>query len=393
MHERRQEMKNAPTSGTELHPKSFVSNFWGALQTAGATIFQCKVSDFSEDMQRLWQQISEDAQSQAEMQKIDENTILYQIDNRFLNPEKELPPINTWGKIGDRPALTRTGIILINAKPKQGKSFSVYALLSVLICGVKFDSLQPLSVPSRCIVFDTEMAEIDLQTRIKPLYQMIGEENRAKFQVCSLLSTQKSERLNVIMDIVGKYNPPIIAIDQVADLLNDFNNSVEAVDLFERLKVLMAERTVFLIIHQNKAKDDTNSKGHAGTLAEQNCSEYYTIKRQDGIFELTLKTARFASSDDATPFRFSLSDKGEIISCDDIAHENEKRRREGFCQNFKHLFGEDKELSYSNLVQRIIDVEGLLERAAKTKIKTALDAGSLFNKRRGKNTFYRLTPF
>lgn len=222
---------------------------------------------------------------------------------------------------------------------------------------------------------------------------MIGKENLAKFQVCSLLSTPKPERLNVITDIVGKYNPPIIAIDQVADLLDDFNNSVEAIALFERLKVLMAERTVFLIIHQNKGKDDTNSKGHAGTLAEQDASEVYSIKRENGIFELTLRMARFASSDDATPFRFSLSDKGEIISCDDIARENDKRRREGFCQNFEHLFGEDEELSYSDLVQRIIDVEGLLERAAKTKIKTAHDAGSLIKEKRGKSAFYRLTPF
>lgn len=363
------------------------------LETVEAAIIQCKGSAFSEDMQRLWHQITEDAQSQAETQKIDENTILYQVDKRFLNPEKELPHVKTWARIGDRPALTANGIVLINAKPKMGKSYSVYALLSALICGVKFDSLHPLAVPSRCIVFDTEMAEIDLQTRIKPLYQKIGDANRAKFQVCSLLNTPKPERLNVITDIIEKYNPPIIAIDQVADLLDDFNNSVEAIALFERLKVLMAERTVFLIIHQNKGKDDTNSKGHAGTLAEQDASEVYSIKRENGIFELTLRMARFASSDDATPFRFSLSDKGEIISCDDIARSNEKRKREGFCQNFEHLFGEDEELSYSDLVQRIIDVEGLLERAAKTKIKTAHDAGSLIKEKRGKSAFYRLTPF
>ena len=66
------------------------------LETVEAAIIQCKGIDFSEDMQRLWQQITEDAQSQAETQKIDENTILYQIDARFLNPEKELPHIKTY---------------------------------------------------------------------------------------------------------------------------------------------------------------------------------------------------------------------------------------------------------------------------------------------------------
>ena len=356
-------------------------------------VTKCKGTYFSESMQLLCAQIAEDAASKVEVQKIDENTILYKIDSRFLNPEKPIPATKTWAKMGGLPAIVCKGIVLINAKPKQGKSYSVYTLLLALIRGVKFDTLEPLAVPSRCIVFDTEMCEPDLLGRMIPLYKAIGEENRSKFQVCSLLSTPKQERLNVIMDIVEKYDPPIIAIDQIADLLDDFNSSVEAVALFERLKVLMAERTVFIIIHQNKAKDDTNSKGHAGTLAEQNCSEYYTIKRENGIFELSLKTARFKSSDDAAPLRFALNDNGEIISCDDIVRNYEARQREDFRLNFERLFGGDAEVQSSELVSRIVEMEGLQERAAKTKISNAHAAGSLIKNRNGKYVYYRLAPF
>lgn len=359
---------------------------------------QCKDSNNPQYIKELYniiavKQILSDSESKVEVKRIDENTILYQIDRRFLNPDKEIPATKTWAKIGDRPALTCNGIILINAKPKQGKSYSVYAIIGALIRGVKFDSLQPQAIPKRCIVFDTEMAEIDLQTRIRPLYKMIGDENRAKFQVCSLLAIPKAERLNVIMDIVEQYDPPIIAIDQVADLMDDFNSSVEAVALFERLKVLMAERTVFLIIHQNKSKDDTNSKGHAGTLAEQNCSELYTIKKDKGIFELSLKMARFASADEATPFRFALTDEGEIISCDDILRNNATILKEGLQRNFEHIFGEDDEVQYCDLVNRIVEVEGLQERAAKTKIKSAYECGSIIKDKKGRNVYYRLAPF
>ena len=366
------------------------------IETAGAimegSLSYYKDTDFSADMQMLCQQITEDAQNQTEVSSIDENTILYEVDNRFLNPEKPLPATRTWAKIGDRPALTCTGIVLINAKPKQGKSYSIYALLSALIRNEKFDSLQPLATPNRFILFDTEMAEVDLQTRIRPLYKAVGDENRAKFQVCPLLKVPKHERLNVITDIVEQYDPQIIAIDQVADLMEDFNSSSEAVAVFERLKVLMAERTVFLVIHQNKAKDN-NSKGHAGTLAEQDASEVYTIKKEKGIFELSLKMSRFASSDDATPFRFSLSKAGEIISCDDIAEHNKMEMREDFCKNFARLFGDDTELSRTHLVQRIIEMEGLQERAAHEKITKAHSIGSLDREQRGRNAIYRLLPF
>lgn len=337
-------------------------------------------------------QIMEDMESNVEVQKIDENTILYKIDTRFLNPEKPIPPTKTWAKIGGRPAITCNGIVLINAKPKQGKSYSVYAILSSLIRGEKFDTLQPLAVPSRCIVFDTEMSEIDLQTRIIPLYNAIGDDNRAKFQVCSLLSTPKQERLNVIMQIVEQYDPPIVAIDQVADLMADFNSSVEAVAVFERLKVLMAERTVFIIIHQNKAKDDMNSKGHAGTLAEQNCSEYYSIKREKGFFELFLRTSRFTSADDAEPLRFALNEDGGIVSCDDILRNNERQQREGFSRNFANLLGDDEEMPYNELVSRIMERENLGERQAKDKISNAYKVGSLTKEKKKKNVYYRIVP-
>lgn len=363
------------------------------IETAGATIFHCKDSDFSGDMQILCRQIMEDAQSQVEVPKIDGNTILYEIDKRFINPDKPLPAIKTWAKMGNRPALTRNGIVLINAKPKQGKSFSVYALLSALICGKRFDSLQTLETPNLCIVFDTEMVEIDLQTRIKPLYKVIGDENRAKFQVCSLLSTPKQDRLNVIKDIVEQYNPSVIAIDQLADLIGDFNSSNESVAVFEPLKIFMAERTVFLILHQNKAKDDTNSKGHIGTLAEQNASEVYTIKKEKGIFELSLKMARFASSDDATPFCFSLSDDGEIISSEDIERSNNAQQREEYRIVFNKLFGDDKEITSGELANRIAATEGIKVRAAMKKIKIAFDFGVIDKDRRGNSVFYYLTPF
>lgn len=283
----------------------------------------CKGTNFSKEMQSIVRQITADSLSKEEPQKINSDTILYIVDSRFLNPEKPLPEVRTWAKIGGRPSFQKEGIVLLNAKPKQGKSYALYAIFQTLIKNETFDTLEPLDCPSRCIVFDTEMSEIDLQTRIRPLYQKIGSANAAKFQVCSLLSVPKAERLTLIEDIVKTYDPPIIAIDQVADLMEDFNSSAEAVETFERLKILMAKRTVFLVIHQNKAKDDTNSKGHAGTLAEQDANEVYSIKKEKGVFELSLKMSRFASSDDAEPFRFSLSD-GEIVSADEISKKMRK---------------------------------------------------------------------
>lgn len=348
-----------------------------------------KDTKFSPQMQSLMHQITEDSLSKDEPQKIDSDTILYMVDTRFLNPTKPLPEVRTWAKIGGRPSFQKEGIVLLNAKPKQGKSYALYAIFQTLIKSETFDTLQPLDCPSRCIIFDTEMSEIDLQTRIRPLYQKIGSENAAKFQVCSLLSVPKVERLNTIEDIVRTYDPPIIAIDQVADLMDDFNSSAEAVAIFERLKVLMTKRTFFLVIHQNKAKDDTNSKGHAGTLAEQDATEVYSIKKEKGVFELSLRMSRFSSSEDAETFSFSLSD-GEIVSADEVSKKNEETERKELKQELSYLFGAETELPRSTLVEKIIKAKGVMERKAADLINEAVKMEILSKKRAGRFVSFSL---
>lgn len=358
-------------------------------ETAEAVQDVYKDTNFSPLMQSLVRQITEDSLNKYEPKKIDSDTILYKVDKRFLDPEKPLPEVRTWAKIGGRLSFQKEGIVLLNAKPKQGKSYAVYAILQTLIKKETFDTLEPQECPSRCIVFDTEMSEIDLQTRIRPLYKKIGSANAAKFQVCSLLSVPKAERLTLIEDIVRTYEPQIIAIDQVADLMDDFNSSSEAVSVFERLKVLMAKRTVFLVIHQNKAKDDTNSKGHAGTLAEQDANEVYSIKKEKGVFELSLRMSRFASSDDAEPFRFSLSD-GEIVSADEVSKRNAETERKELRQELSFLFGAENELPRSTLVEKIIRAKGVMERKAADMINEAVKMEILSKKKAGRFVSFTL---
>ena len=174
--------------------------------------------------------------------------------------------------------------------------------------------------------------------------------------------------------------------------MDDFNSSAEAVQVFERIKILMANRTVFLVIHQNKAKDDTNSKGHAGTLAEQDATEVYSIKKEKGVFELSLRMSRFASSEDAETFRFSLTDV-EIVSADEVSRRNEEIERKELRQELSFLFGAEKELPSSTLVEKIIRAKGVSERTAKAKIKEALEMGIVSRKKAGRSAIYALkTP-
>lgn len=60
-------------------------------------------------------------------------------------------------------------------------------------------------------------------------------------------------------------------IDGVADLLEDFNDVGQSSEIINSLMRLSAENDVAIInvLHTNKRKDDSDMKGHLGTLLLQ----------------------------------------------------------------------------------------------------------------------------
>lgn len=365
---------------------------------------QLKDTKFSYNIQKIREldvskRIIEDSESKENVEgfvnqsNITDKSLLWEHDMTVLNPFKEIPPIRTWATIGDRKAFGVNSIVVINAKQKEGKSYSILAIIKALITFKQFGTLKPLAIPRRILIFDLEMAEVDLQTRIKPIYNAIGKENWCILSIISMVKIPLQERLKMILDKTEIYNPDIIVIDTVTELLNDYNSSEEAMTLGNELKRLMADRTVFLVIHQNKSKEDTNSKGHIGTLVENYCSECYNMKNDKGVFSLNLKFSRFASNVDAEPFKFTLSDQGEIITCEEVERINNEKAKEENRLIFELIFGDEVELCRETLINRVMANIGCKERIASDKIADAVASGSLIKNKRGRNVFYKITPF
>lgn len=303
---------------------------------------------------------------------------LWEIDKRFLNPFAPVPPVQVWASMGDRPAIPRSGIVTFSAKPKQGKSTSTYALLIPIITGRPFDTVTPTTDrPRLVIVFDTEMDTPTLSRRVATMNKALGDA-APRFQVVPLLEIPKSKRRELIEEITEAYNPDIVVIDQVARLVNNFNDAGENVDFGEWLAQYAAKRTVLTVIHQNKAADNTQMKGHLGSILEELAVENYSVSRQQGVFEVKPTNARQSCVDDtSTPVTFALNDEGEIITAAAVIEKNREAAAEGWRNDLRLIYGEDKELKYSELVKRIMEQQGLSKTPAETKVKNARDAGAI----------------
>lgn len=303
---------------------------------------------------------------------------LWEIDTRFLNPFAPVPPVQTWATMGDRPALPCTGIITFSAKPKQGKSISTYALIAPILTGQEFDTLKPTADrPRLVIVFDTEMDTPTLSRRAATMQKALGDA-APRFQVVPLLEIPKSQRREIIETMTAQYNPDIVVIDQIARMVTNFNDAGENVEFGEWLAQYAAKRTVLTVIHQNKAADNTQMKGHLGSILEELAVENYSVFRKQGVFEIKPTNARQSCvDDDSTPVTFALNDAGEIVTATNVIEQNRVKEADRWRNDLRLIFGDDEDLKAAEIVARIMSQQGLTERPAKTKLASARLAGAI----------------
>lgn len=296
---------------------------------------------------------------------------IWELDEDFINPYKDLPPVQCWCEMGNRKALPKEGIITFSAKQKRGKSLSTYAIALPLLSGKDFGTIHPIGDrPNLVMVFDMEMAEPTLINRVRKQVESIGEYGR-RFAVCNLKSKSIEERLATIQSKVEIYNPEIVIIDQAGKLVRNINNIDETNQITDFLDKLSIGRSVICVMHENKAKDDSNMRGHIGSFLSFANVEAYTVDRKNGIFEVTYKEGRDTDADGAATLQFTLDPEGRIIDGSEISKKAYDEERSHWLNNFINLFGEDELLQSKEIVARIMQREGLEERAAKNKMTKA----------------------
>lgn len=321
----------------------------------------------------------------------DDRPLWEQYPDLFLNPYQQLSPLQTWAIIGDRPALPKEGIVTFQAKQKKGKSLSVYALALALLSGKDFDTMKPQGVPNLILIFDLEMSQTTLTNRVRTQIESIGK-NGTRFVVCPMKGKSVEESREFIPKMLSKFNPAVAVIDQGGKLCYDENDSKESKAVVKAIDQWSIGRAVWVVMHENKGDDNKNMKGHFGSQLSYAAVEAYSVDRKDGVFTITPKEARDTDTEDAACIRFALDSDGRIIDASDIYRRAVNEEVERWRKNFLMIFGEDKTLRSADLIARIMQVDNLEERAAKTKMAKARDLGVIRKTSADHRAPYELTP-
>jgi len=176
------------------------------------------------------------------------------------------------------------------------KTYLVSAFVAALIgaqpsqcLGFTTDRDENLRTFNTVLLVDTEQALGNVQ---KVQRRILGMASQAQtvaldsLKVLSLREYSPTERLEIVRQAIADYNPNVMFIDNIKDLVNDFNDIEESQRVVGEImkmssgKMSKQPMAIICVIHQNFSSD--KARGHLGSLIYEKSSLVMTLK-VDGV--------------------------------------------------------------------------------------------------------------
>lgn len=240
------------------------------------------------------------------------NPDLPDLEKYRITRDKRLPDMDFLFRIFGKPCFPRGELIAVTGKAKSGKTLFTSMLMA---CCVKDEVLQvqrPFTdvdgswrcPPLRCLWYDTEQSEQSTQdilknrilrlvvqgaTSVSSVQSVVEQQSvssvqsvvEQQFDVFNVRCLHYEERLRLFDAAVRHYQPDLVLLDGVRDLLADINDGIKAQEIVEHLMQLAQTTACSLVcvLHQNKGAEDRNPRGWIGTELMNKAFEVYSCEK------------------------------------------------------------------------------------------------------------------
>ena len=221
------------------------------------------------------------------------------LESLRITRTKELSSMEFLFRIFGKPCFPRGELVAVTGKAKSGKTLFNSMLMAccvrdeVLQIQRPFDEVNGAwqSVPVRCLWYDTEQSEKStqeiLKDRLTRLIEAPGQMSCSKeswesyFDIFNVRQLHYDDRLHLFEAAVKKYQPALVVLDGVRDLMADINDGVNAQAIVEKLMRLAQDTNccIVCVLHQNKGNEDRNPRGWIGTELMNKAFEVYSCEK------------------------------------------------------------------------------------------------------------------
>ena len=220
------------------------------------------------------------------------------LESLRITCDKQLPLMEFLFRINGKPCFPRGELVAVTGKAKSGKTLFNSMLMACCIRDEVLYVQRPYeevdgewqSKPVRCLWYDTEQSETSTQDilihRIMRLIEApdqdaCPQEWERYFDIFNVRKLHYEERLHLFESAVRKFQPALVILDGVRDLLADINDGVKAQAIVERLMKLAQDANccIVCVLHQNKGTEDRNPRGWIGTELMNKAFEVYSCEK------------------------------------------------------------------------------------------------------------------
>lgn len=185
----------------------------------------------------------------------------------------------------------------LKGKQKSGKSAVLKICTAALMSGQQFRVKSELKEPV-VLFLDSEQQAADVKLIIDEVKHMTQQEDDyidSHLLLYSLRRMSYDTLLNDTRLLIEKHHPMVVFIDGLVDYVASFNDEVMSRQLIRDVLFLCEEHkcAIVNVLHENKATDDENMRGHLGTVLSQKAGTVLQCqKSRSGIINVTCPDAR-----------------------------------------------------------------------------------------------------
>ena len=284
----------------------------------------------------------------------------------------------------------------LKGKQKSGKSAVLKVCAAALLAGQQFRVKSELEAPV-VLYIDTEQQAADVKLvidEVRHMTQCTDDYIDRHLRLYTLRRMSYDTLLGDTRLLIEKYRPHVVFIDGLVDYVASFNDEVLSRQLIHNLLVLCEENhcAIVNVLHENKASDDENMRGHLGTVLSQKAGSVLQCRKsRTGIINVTCSDPRHGQM---PAWNIGFDNDGHIVDAD-LIHQQEvraaKEQRDAQRQAERELIVKQRLdtalniirlysgcIHRSELTSKLVERLGLSRPVIANFISQMLKAGKLF---------------
>ena len=224
----------------------------------------------------------------------------------------------------------RCDIHAVKGKQKSGKSAVLKVCAAALLQGQQF-RVKSEQEETVVLHIDTEQQAADVKLVIDEVKHMTGLDDDYIDSHMHLFTLRRRSYDTLLEDLhllIESLHPQVVFLDGVVDFIMSFNDEVLSRQLIRDFLMLCEEHecAIVCVLHENKATDDENMRGHLGTVLSQKAGSVLQCKKlKGGIINVSCPDARHGTM---PAWNISFDREGHLIDADAMHREEQKAARE-----------------------------------------------------------------